>query len=168
MTSTSTARAGGRLAAPTSAPRAAAPTYKTERSEFTLPLPPVCHTALQHHKTQQDRARDSAGVRRITVHDARRTCGTLLADLDVHPRVAMAILRHAQFSITTEIYTQVSEEQTGPRCASWDTASMADRRCCTPLLYSAAVLRCCTGSKEAMSVDGTWPATSWAILGSNQ
>lgn len=26
-----------------------------------------------------------AKVRRITVHDARRTCGTLLADLDVHP-----------------------------------------------------------------------------------
>jgi len=38
-----------------------------------------------------------AKVRRITVHDARRTCGTLLADLDVHPRVAMAILRHAKF-----------------------------------------------------------------------
>ena len=31
----------------------------------------------------------------ITVHDARRTCATLLADLDVHPRVAMQILRHA-------------------------------------------------------------------------
>jgi integrase len=40
--------------------------------------------------------------------DDRRTCGTLLADLDVHPRVAMQILRHAQFSITMEIYTQVS------------------------------------------------------------
>jgi integrase len=44
-----------------------------------------------------------AGVRKITVHDARRTCGSLLADLDVHPRVAMAILRHARFSITMEI-----------------------------------------------------------------
>jgi integrase len=53
-----------------------------------------------------------AGVRRITVHDARRTCGTLLADLDVHPRVAMQILRHAQFSITMEIYTQVSSKST--------------------------------------------------------
>ncbi len=48
----------------------------------------------------------------ITVHDARRTCGTLLADLDVHPRVAMQILRHAQFSITMEIYTQVSSAAT--------------------------------------------------------
>jgi integrase len=26
-----------------------------------------------------------AGVRRITVHDTRRTCATLLAALDVHP-----------------------------------------------------------------------------------
>ena len=46
-----------------------------------------------------------AGVRKITVHDGRRSCGTLLADLDVHPRVAMQILRHAQFSLTMEIYT---------------------------------------------------------------
>jgi integrase len=34
------------------------------------------------------------GVRRITLHDTRRTCGSLLAALDVHPRIAMAILRH--------------------------------------------------------------------------
>jgi integrase len=53
-----------------------------------------------------------AGVRHITVHDARRTCGSLLADLDVHPRVAMQILRHADFSVTMEIYTQVSSKQT--------------------------------------------------------
>jgi integrase len=59
-----------------------------------------------------DRRCEAAGVRKITVHDARRTCGTLLADLDVHPRVAMAILRHAQFSITMEIYTQVSSQAT--------------------------------------------------------
>lgn len=53
-----------------------------------------------------------AGVPRITVHDGRRTCGSLLADLDVHPRVAMAILRHAQFTVTMEIYTEVSDEST--------------------------------------------------------
>ena len=45
-------------------------------------------------------------------HDARRTCGSLLADLDVHPRVAMQILRHANFKITMEIYTQVTDQQT--------------------------------------------------------
>jgi hypothetical protein len=38
--------------------------------------------------------------------------GSLLADLDVHPRVAMQILRHAEFSITMEIYTKVSSEAT--------------------------------------------------------
>jgi integrase len=54
-----------------------------------------------------------AGVPRITVHDGRRTCGSLLADLDVHPRVAMAILpRSAQFAITMEIYTEVSDAAT--------------------------------------------------------
>jgi integrase len=55
---------------------------------------------------------DAAGVRRITVRDARRTCASLLADLDVHPRVAMRILRHAQFAITMEIYTVVSSAAT--------------------------------------------------------
>jgi integrase len=53
-----------------------------------------------------------AGVRRITVHDARRTCASLLVDLDVHPRVVMQVLRHAQFSITMEIYSKVSSTAT--------------------------------------------------------
>jgi integrase len=53
-----------------------------------------------------------SGIRKITVHDARRTCGSMLADLDVHPRVAIAILRHARFSITMEIYTQASTKAT--------------------------------------------------------
>jgi integrase len=53
-----------------------------------------------------------AGVRRITVHDTRRTCGSLLAALDVHPRVAMAILRHSRIALTMEIYTQVPDEAT--------------------------------------------------------
>jgi integrase len=53
-----------------------------------------------------------AGVRRITVHDTRRTTGTLLATLDVHPRVAMAILRHSRIALTMEIYTQVPDAST--------------------------------------------------------
>lgn len=55
----------------------------------------------------------------ITVHDARQTCGTLFAALDVHPRVAMEILRHAEFSLTMEIYTQVSDEQTREALKRW-------------------------------------------------
>ncbi len=53
-----------------------------------------------------------AGVRTITLHDGRRSCGTLLADLDVHPRVAMQILRHARFTLTMEIYTLASSKAT--------------------------------------------------------
>lgn len=52
------------------------------------------------------------GVRRITIHDARRTCGSLLAALDVHPRIAMAVLRHSRISLTMEIYTQVPDKAT--------------------------------------------------------
>ena len=41
--------------------------------------------------------------RRSRLHDARRTCATLLVDLDVHPRIVMEILRHAQIEVTMEI-----------------------------------------------------------------
>ena len=80
------------------------------------------------------RIRERAGVRRIRLHDERRTinslmaaagvpphiraawcghrCASLLAALDVHPRVAMAILRHAQISITMEVYTEAPDEVT--------------------------------------------------------
>jgi integrase len=54
----------------------------------------------------------SADVRRIRVHDTRHTCGSLLAALDVHPRVAMQILRHSKISITMEIYTEVPDAST--------------------------------------------------------
>ena len=51
-----------------------------------------------------------SGVRRITVRLARHTCGTLLAFLKVHPKVAQAILRHSQISMTMDIYTHVVDE----------------------------------------------------------
>ena len=53
-----------------------------------------------------------AGVPRIRVHDTRRTCASLLAALDVHPGVAMRILRHAKIAMTMEAYTQVPDEIT--------------------------------------------------------
>jgi integrase len=53
-----------------------------------------------------------AGVRRVTVHDGRRTCATLLVDLEVHPRHIMRILRHADFSVTMEIYARASTKAT--------------------------------------------------------
>ncbi|HEY9408959.1 MAG TPA: tyrosine-type recombinase/integrase [Jiangellaceae bacterium] len=58
------------------------------------------------------RRAEIAGVRRIRVHDTRHTCGTLLAALDVHPRVAMQILRHSKIDVTMEVYTHVPSELT--------------------------------------------------------
>jgi integrase len=48
-----------------------------------------------------------AGVPRIPLHGTRHTCASLLVDLDVHPRVAMQILRHAKIATTMDIYTHV-------------------------------------------------------------
>jgi integrase len=54
----------------------------------------------------------AAGVRAITVHDARHTCATLFVDLDVHPRLIMRILRHADQAVTMEIYANASSTAT--------------------------------------------------------
>ena len=62
--------------------------------------------------TYFDRRCKRYGIRRITIHDTRRTCGSLLAALGVHPRVAMAILRHSRISLTMEIYTLVPAQET--------------------------------------------------------
>ncbi|MCZ7459746.1 site-specific integrase [Streptomyces sp. WMMC940] len=54
----------------------------------------------------------SAGVRRIRLYDTRHTCGSLLAALDVHPRIAMQILRHSKIAVTMEVYTHIPSEAT--------------------------------------------------------
>jgi integrase len=59
-----------------------------------------------------DRCITAARVPRITVHGTRKTCATLLAALDVHPRVAMRILRHSKINVTMEIYTEAPSEAT--------------------------------------------------------
>ena len=53
-----------------------------------------------------------AGVRAIPVHGTRHTCGSLLAALDVHPRVASLILRHSKIALTMEIYTHIPSDLT--------------------------------------------------------
>jgi hypothetical protein len=45
-------------------------------------------------------------------NDTHRACVTLLAALDVHPRVAMHILRHAQIDVSMNVYTEVSDQKT--------------------------------------------------------
>ena len=59
-----------------------------------------------------DRCLAKAKVPRITVHGTRKTCGSLLAALDVHPRVAMQILRHSKIAVTMEIYTEMPSAAT--------------------------------------------------------
>ena len=52
----------------------------------------------------------TAGVRYITPHGVRRTCASLLAALDVHPRIAMRILRHSKIAVTMAICTEVPDQ----------------------------------------------------------
>ena len=59
-----------------------------------------------------DRRIVKVGVSKITVHGTRKTCGTLLVALDVHPRVAMQILRHSKIAVTMDIYTEVPSAAT--------------------------------------------------------
>jgi integrase len=81
---------------------------------------------------------EAAGVRPITVHDARHTCA-LLVDLDVHPRVIMRILRHADQAVTMEIYANASSAATRERSGDLES----------PCIELAAVLCCCTCSSKA-------------------
>jgi integrase len=53
-----------------------------------------------------------SGAREISVHSTRRTCASLLVALDVHPRVAMQILRHGQISVTMNVYSEVPSQAT--------------------------------------------------------
>ncbi len=53
---------------------------------------------------------EAAEVPVIPVHSTRRTCASLLVELGVHPRVAMAIMRHSQIAVTMNIYSQVTSE----------------------------------------------------------
>jgi len=59
-----------------------------------------------------DRCVAAARVPRITVHGTRKTRASLLAALDVHPRVAMRILRHSKIALTMEIYTEAPSDAT--------------------------------------------------------
>lgn len=63
------------------------------------------------YRSFQARCR-TAGVRPVPVHATRKTCGSLLAALDVHPRVAMQILRHSQIAVTMNIYTDAYDAAT--------------------------------------------------------
>ena len=63
------------------------------------------------HRAFKARAKE-AGVRETTVHATRKACASLLVAMDVHPRVAMQILRHSQIAVTMDIYSQVTPAAT--------------------------------------------------------
>jgi integrase len=75
-------------------------------TRFGLPVDP-----RNFHRRFKERAA-AAGVPVIPVHSTRRTCASLLVELDVHPRVAMQILRHSQISVTMDVYSQVASAST--------------------------------------------------------
>lgn len=68
----------------------------------------------------------------VPVHTTRRTCASMLVALDVHPRVAMQILRHSQIAVTMNVYSEVSSVETrtalralGDRLSEPGTGSVA-------------------------------------------
>lgn len=60
-----------------------------------------------YHRAFKRRAR-RGGVPVIPVHATRRTYAGLLVELEVHPRVAMLVLRHSKIALTTEVYGPAS------------------------------------------------------------
>lgn len=112
---------------------------KTLDSDAGLPLPTLCLAVLREaliarspdvhggfvistrngapvdprnfYRSFQNRV-TQAGVPRIPLHGTRHTCASLLVEFDVHPRVAMQILRHAKIATTMDIYTHIPTHQT--------------------------------------------------------
>jgi integrase len=60
--------------------------------------------AAEPEPSFRDTLHSGRRARRITVREMRHTYATLLAALDVHPRVAVRILRHAQIDVTMNVY----------------------------------------------------------------
>ena len=58
-------------------------------------------------RTPSPRSAEPATVPLTPVHLTRNACASLLVALDVHPRVAMQILRHSKIAVTMEVYAGV-------------------------------------------------------------
>lgn len=105
---------------------------KTLDADVGLPLPPLCIAALRDRAAAADQEPNGgfvistrsggpvdprnfyrafqrrvakATVPRIPVHGTRPTTASLLVELDVRPRAAMQILRHAKIATTMDAYT---------------------------------------------------------------
>ena len=111
----------------------------------------LCLGRRQRHLSRLDwySERDSsrtkrAGVPVTPVHLTRKACASLLVALDVHPRVAMQILRHSKIAVTMEVYAEVVSSSTKDALrgsVSSSTRGIWHDRCCTLLLYGPSRLR---------------------------
>ncbi|GEB52696.1 hypothetical protein SCA03_52470 [Streptomyces cacaoi] len=52
-----------------------------------------------------------AGVRAIPLRSTRHTTGSLLVAMKGHPQVAQRILRHSKFTMTSDVYSEASDEE---------------------------------------------------------
>ena len=66
--------------------------------------------------------REEAGLPPLRFHDLRHSCATILAELGVHPRVAMEMLRHSQISMTMDTYTHVASAMQRDAAANLESA----------------------------------------------
>lgn len=105
------------------------------------------------HRLFKERS-TAAGVPEIPVHSTRRTCASLLVELDVHPRVTMQILRHSQIAVTMDIYAQVAPASTRAALAKLGKAFMPSNgtQQHAPLLQNTA----------ATTIRGPSPSWKWA------
>ncbi len=77
----------------------------------------------------------AAGVRYIKPHGMRRTCASLLAALDVHPRIAMRILPHSKIALTMAAYTDALDGSTREALRRLGDQLDGYAACCCTLLH---------------------------------
>jgi integrase len=75
-------------------------------TRFGLPIDPRNFYRDFHRRAERSQ------VPIIPVHTTRKTCASLRVALDVHPRVAMQILRHSQIAVTMNIYSEALSNDT--------------------------------------------------------
>lgn len=64
--------------------------------------------------------RNEAGLPTLHLHDARHTHATMLVSLNVHPRIAMERLGHANSRVTMEIYSHAAADEQMAAAAAVD------------------------------------------------
>jgi integrase len=97
-----------------------------------------------------DRRIGKADVPKITVHGARKTCGSLLATLEVHPRVAMQILPQQDRAHDGDLHR-------GTLCR--DPSRALEAGTVARLLNLVAAFWCCTKIRSGRSPGRNRPLT---------